>query len=135
MARTRYIPETDKPEPRYGKGDADFNRAGFEVVRPDESEAWEFASIENFVEFLMDDDRTTFTTAELVALVARTGIYNTTLRHMLEDYGLTLVGPVRERNFATFGTNQHNRWTNSEARRMNGGGGGDSIIGIAGRVG
>ena len=91
--------------------------------------------MERFVEFLLEEDRVTFTTAELVQLARCTGVYNSTLRFMLEEYGLTLQGPVRERNFATFGTNQHDRWTNSEARRMNGGGGGDSIIGFAGRVG
>lgn len=135
MARTRYVPESDKPEPRYGKGDEDFRHAGNVQPPPDESNAWEFESVANFVEFRTEDERTTFTTAELVALAARTGVYNTTLRQLLESKGLKLIGRTPERTFATFGTNQHDRWSNAEARRMNGGGGGDSIMGFAGRVG
>ena len=132
MARTRYVPESDKPEPRYGKGDEDFRHAGNVQLPPDESNAWEFESVANFVEFLTEDERTTFKTAELVALAARTGVYNTTLRQLLESKGLKLIGRTPERTFATFGTNQHDRWVGSGTH---GGGGGDSIIGIAGRVG
>ena len=135
MARTRYVPESEKPEPRYGKGDVDFRHATNTEVPDDTKTAWEFQSVERFVEFMIEEDRTAFTTAELVALATNTGVYNTTLRIMLEDYGLTLNGRKPERNFATFGTNQHDRFTNSEARQMNGGGGGDSIMGFAGRVG
>lgn len=132
MARTRYVPETEKPEPRYGKGDEDFRHMGNVQPTPDESNAWEFASVDNFVEFLSDDERITFTTVELVALAARTRIFNTTLRHLLEGKGLELVGRSPERSFATFGTNQHDRWVNSGTH---GGGGGDSITGFAGRAG
>lgn len=132
MARTRFIPEREKPEPRYGKGDKDFRHAGNVDLPPDESEAWEFASIANFVEYMGDEERTTFTTPELVALATRTGIHNTTLHRMLEDKGFKLVGRTPERTFATFGTNQHDRWINSGTH---GGGGGDSIIGFAGRAG
>lgn len=132
MARTRYVPEAEKREPRYGKGDEDFRHAGNDELPSDDSEAWEFESIANFCEHLADEERTTFTTPELVALATRTGTYNTTLRMVLESKGLTLVGIVRERSFATFGTNQHDRWINSGTH---GGGGGDSITGFAGRAG
>jgi hypothetical protein len=135
MARTRFQPEREKPEPRYGKGDEDFRHAVNIETPPDDSEAWEFASIANFCEHMAEEERITFTTDELVALAARTGVYNTTLRQVLESKGLKLVGRTPERKFATFGTNQHDRWTCEESRRMNGGGGGDSLIGIAGRVG
>lgn len=135
MARTRFLPETEKPEPRYGKKDADWHTAVVVDVPQDDSEGWEFQSVERFVEFLIEEDRDTFTTAELVSLAKVTGIFNTQLRIQLEGFGLRLVPIQGERKFRTFGDNPHDRWTNSEARRMNGGGGGDSIMGIAGRVG
>ena len=136
MARTSYQPERDKLEPRYGKGDPDFKHVGFGDETPKQAqEAPEMASVAEFVSFLEEEERTEYTTAELVELAENTGIYNTTLRHMLTERGFTLKGRTAERSFATFGTNQHDRWTCEESRRMNGGGGGDSIIGIAGRVG
>lgn len=136
MARCYYIPEREKLEPRFGKGDPDFKYKGEPISDTvDESDGWEFQSVDRFIQFLTEEDRETFTTAELVTLATKLGVYNKTLRFMLEEHGFTLQGPVREKNFATFGTNQHDRFTNPEARRMNGGGGGDSIIGFAGRVG
>jgi len=134
VARTRYIPEIEKPEPRYGKGDKDFKSVGFDDHRPATKEEvpWEFQSIGNFVEQMDEEERDHFTTAELVQLSANLGVYNKTVRGILEGHGLRLVGPVRERSFATFGTNQHDRWVNSGTH---GGGGGDSIMGIAGRDG
>lgn len=131
MARTRFVPEYEKPERRYGKDDPDFKTAGFDTSANDDADTdWEFQSVENFVEQVTDEDRDYFTTAELVALAQGTGIFNTVLRHTLEGYGLKLRAPDRERNFATFGTNQHDRWTCEEARRMNGGGGGGAIMGM-----
>ena len=135
MARTSYIPEKEKPEPRYGKGDADFRTAGKDVVPPNDAEGWEFQSIANFLEFMTEECLDTFSTADLVALAANTGIYNRTLRFMLEESGLKLKGVEPEKQFRTFGSNPHDRWSNPEARRMNGGGGGDSIMGFAGRAG
>lgn len=133
MARTRYVPEQEKRERRFGRDDEDFKTAGFDATtKRDEDTPWEFQSIENFVEQLLDEDRDWFTTAELVGLASGTGGNNRALRIELESLGLKLRGPNRERDFATFGTNQHDRWKNEEARRINGGGGGNSIMGMVG---
>lgn len=134
MARTRFQPERERPEPRYGKGDLDQSIPVDPRANDDEAMP-EYESVEDFVQYILDCERTSFTTAELVTLAAETGIYNPLLREMLEEYGLKLVGCKPERKFATFGTNQHDRWTCEESRRMNGGGGGDSLIGMVGRVG
>ena len=129
MTRTRYIPEQEKLERRFGRDDPDFKKAGFDApANADEETPWEFLSVDNFLEQVLDEDRDYFTTAELVALAKGTGTYNTVLRDTLEGHGLTLRAPDRERNFATFGTNQHDRWINSGTC---GGGGGGSIIGMA----
>lgn len=129
MSRTRFQPDREKPERRYGRDDPDqsipIDRHVVDEFTP------EYESVEDFVQYAMDCERDTFTTQELVTLANETGIHNTTLRETLENYGLKLVGRKPEREFATFGTNQHDRWTCEEALRMNGGGGGNSIIGMA----
>ena len=133
MARCRYIPEFEKRERRYGRDDADFKKAGFEPERDESAEdetPWEFQSVENFVEDKMDSNCTTFTGVELQKLSTAVGIGYPVVRVTLEGYGLSVATPQRERNFATFGTNQHDRWTNEESRRMSGGGGGGSIMGM-----
>jgi hypothetical protein len=135
MARCRYIPEREPSEPRYGKGDEDFKR----ITRSDPDvvnvEEWEFQSVANFVEFLADEDRTTYTTAELISLASRTGIFNTVLRVQLERHGLSLVGSKTEAKFRTFGDNPHDRWSGPGSSPCHGGGGGDQIMGLAGTAG
>jgi len=135
MARTSYVPEKEKPEPRFGKGDADFRHMENPELPPELEEEPEFASVEDFVQFMMDSDRDTFTTSELVKLHLYTGIYNTTLRIMLEGYGLNLKGVTPQRDVRTFSSNPHDRWYGPGSSPTHGGGGGDQITGIAGRAG
>lgn len=132
MARTRYIPEQEKRERRFGRDDEDFKTEGFDEPVPssDNETPWEFLSVENFIEQLLDEERDWFTTGELVALAQGTGKFNTMLRLQLEELGLSLRAPGREKNFATFGTNQHDRFLTPEAKQMSGGGGGNSILGM-----
>lgn len=132
MARSRFIPEAEKPERRYGRDDEDFRYAGFEPEPTGKEEIpWELQSVANFVEDKMDCDQTTFTGGELQALAANTGIPYILIKDEIQSFGLSLAGMKREPTFRTFGDNPHDRWTNEEARRMNGGGGGGSIMGMA----
>ena len=130
MARSRFIPETEKPERRYGRDDEDFRYAGFEPEPTGNEIPWELQSVANFVEDKMDCNQTTFNGGELQTLAANTGIPYILIKDELQSFGLVLAGMKREPTFRTFGDNPHDRWTNEEARRMNGGGGGGSIMGM-----
>ena len=131
MARTRYVPETEKAERRYGKDDDDFKTAGFdEGPTVSDDEAWEFQSVANFVEDKLDCECATFTGGELQRLAKTTGIAYPLVRDELFSYGLKLAGYQAEKTFRTFGDNPHNRWLTDEAKRMSGGGGGGSIMGM-----
>lgn len=131
MARCRYIPEFEKPERRYGKDDDDFKTAGFDAAPvANDDTPWEYLSVSNFVEDKLDCDCATFTGGELQRLAQTTGIAYPLVRDELFAYGLKLAGYKAERTFRTFGDNPHNRWLTNEAKRMSGGGGGGSIMGM-----
>ena len=131
MARSRFIPETEKPERRYGRDDEDFRTTGFDPEPTGKEEIpWELQSVANFVEDKMDCDQTTFTGGELQALAANTGIPYILIKDELTSFGLSLAGMKREPTFRTFGDNPHNRWLTPEARQGAGGGGGGSIMGM-----
>ena len=136
MARTRWIPEAEKPEPRYGKGDPDARDEGDDLGEPaEEPTPWEFESLGNFLEYLLDEERDWYTTEELVGLAAGTQNNNRTLRVYLETQGLSLRGREPEKAFRTFGDNPHDRWHGKGSCNTHGGGGGDSLVGMVGRVG
>ncbi len=132
MARTRFQPEQERPERRYGRDDPDFKTEGWEDPVEDLDTPWEYLTVANFVEDKLDCDQTTFNGGELQRLSACTGIPYILVRDELIGYGLSLAGVVKERNFRTFGDNPHDRWLTPEARQMNGGGGGSSIMGMVG---
>lgn len=130
MARSRFIPEAEKPERRYGRDDEDFHYAGFEPEAKPQETPWELLSVVNFVEDKLDCDQTTFTGGELQALAQSTGIPYILIKDELQSFGLSLAGMKREPTFRTFGDNPHNRWLTPEARQGAGGGGGGSIMGM-----
>ena len=91
----------------------------------------EYESATEFAEFLADDDRTTFTHADLACLNARTGIRTADLRAALEEYGFTQERRRVERETRGFSANSHDRWHGKGSCPTHGGGGGGSIIGMA----
>ena len=95
----------------------------------------EFESIETFVEYLCDDDRTVFTAGELGALNSRLHIPTRLLRRELEDYGLTLKGQAHEVRVRTVNDNPHDRWYGPGSSPCHGGSGWEQIAGLAGQVG
>ena len=135
MTRTRFVPEQEKPERRYGRDDADFKTEGFAPESKDPEVEWEFLSVENFVEDKLDSDATTYTGGELQRLAQTTNTPYPLVKDQLMAYGLTLAAPKAERTFRTFGDNPHNRWLTDDAKRMSGGGGGGAIMGMVDRVG
>ena len=137
MARTSFQPEREKPERRYGRDDPDFGDTlpatpARKTKQDDSDPEPEFASVEDFIEYVLDCERDFFTTDELVKLAGRTRTPNSALRQQLEGYGLAFHARVPERKFRTFGDNPHNRWIDSGCH---GGGGGDQILGFAGQRG
>jgi hypothetical protein len=89
----------------------------------------EFKSVEAFVEFCLDDERTEFTHEDLTALNYRTRTPVAELRSELEAYGLSLQAravPRRVRGFKT-----HDYADRFEGF-VGGGSGGDQIFGMIG---
>ncbi len=91
----------------------------------------EYESVDEFAEFLADDDRTTFTHADLACLNARTNIRTADLKKALEEYGLTQARRRVEREVRGFSANSHDRWHGKGSCPTHGGGGGGSIVGMA----
>jgi len=95
----------------------------------------EFASIEDFVEFLEDDERDSFTHVELQKLANGTKKPWILVRDELEDWGLKLARRPISKRIRGFKANNHDRWTGPGSSKTHGGGGGDSLIGMHGRTG
>ncbi len=89
----------------------------------------ELASIEAFAEYLLEDDRETFTLAECQALGASIHLSNGKIRAALEEYGFRYVKPEHGRSVRGFTSNNHDRWT---ACPTHGGSGQTNISGFAG---
>jgi hypothetical protein len=89
----------------------------------------EFKSVEAFVEFCMDDERTEFTHNDLTSLNYRTRTPVCVIRHQLEDYGLTLETRAIPRKTRGFKTHDYaDRFKDF----VGGGSGNDQIIGMVG---
>lgn len=95
----------------------------------------EFASVEAFVESLIDDERTVFTHQEMACLNRRLGVPVRTIRRELEGYGLTLALREKERHVRGFSSNPHDRWHGPGSCPTHGGSGWSQIMGMAGQEG
>jgi hypothetical protein len=91
----------------------------------------EFATVEDFVESLCDDDRTEFNHRELQCLAHRTGKTVPSVREELEEFGLTLERRAVKREGRGFKVSSHDRWFGPGSSPTHGGGGGGAIIGMA----
>jgi len=91
----------------------------------------EYRSVEEFVEYIEDDERP-YTIKEIVDLAYWLKATTLALGKILKEYGLTAQGQKHEHAVCMATTNQNDRW---QACPSHGGGGGDSLIGIAGRAG
>jgi hypothetical protein len=92
----------------------------------------EYQSVEDFVDFLMDDERKEFNHVELRALALNTKTSGSKVRAELEGYGLSLTERAFAKKVRGFTTNQHDRW---QVSGNHGGSGGEQITGFAGRNG
>jgi len=91
----------------------------------------EFASVEDFVQFLLDDERDTYTHEELGALNFRTRMPIGAIRKELESYGLKLATREPEKQVRGFSSNSHDRWFGKGSLPTHGGAGIDASTGRA----
>lgn len=96
----------------------------------------EFASIEAFAEFLMDDERTSFNAAELQDLCAVVRQVSSKVRKELEGYGFTLAKRRHGKRVRGFTSGLGNdRWYGPGSAPCHGGSGHEQISGFAGQRG
>ncbi len=91
----------------------------------------EYASIEDFAQFLIDEDRFEYTHEDLAALNFRTRMPIAMLRKELESYGLKLAQRAAEKQVRGFSSNSHDRWFGKGSQATHGGAGIDSQTGRA----
>lgn len=91
----------------------------------------EYASIENLVQFLMDEDREEFTHIELKALAMNLRAPLGDVRKELESYGFRLAKREPEKRVRGFTTSSHDRWYGPGALKTHGGAGIDTSTGRA----
>ena len=70
----------------------------------------EYASVVEFVEYMLDDERTAFTADDLNKLNKYTGTATRLLRRELEGYGLEFNGIEKPRPFRGVKTSSNDRW-------------------------
>lgn len=95
----------------------------------------EFESLDEFEEFLIDNDQTEFDHRHLQCLNFRLGIQARLIRRDLEDRGLTLKLREVPRSRRGHTTSSHDRWFGPGASRTHGGSGWEVISGFAGQAG
>lgn len=91
----------------------------------------EFESIENFVQFCIDDRREEFTHEDLAELNAATHQRRQDIRAELEGYGLRLAVRRPERACRGFSTSSHDRWSGPGSCPTHAGSGWEAIFGFA----
>lgn len=92
----------------------------------------EYASIEDFVEYLLDDDRVSYTHRDLGLLSESLGLSVAKVRAALDSWGLKLAERPHEQEVRGFSSWDNNRWAGNPC---GGGTGWEQISGFAGRKG
>jgi hypothetical protein len=141
MARTRFVPFDRDAEDR--KGEAAAERRALRKEGSDEVDDTiehfegkdphypEYDSIEDFVEFMLDNEETEYSFGDLNCLGARTGLRSQQIREALAEWGMTLRRRAPERAFRGFSANPHDRWYGKGSCPTHGGSGGGCIMGLA----
>lgn len=95
----------------------------------------EFESVEVFAEFLMDDERTSFTLAEAAQVAQHVRCTNREAIDALCSYGFEYTPPAFGRRVRGFSANDNDRWYGPGACKTHGGSGWEQISGFAGQKG
>jgi len=145
MARVSYIPHDQDAEDRKAEWKADRKAMRNEHVEMRDQgparfngkdpEDPEYETVVDFVEYQDDNDETEYDFGDLNCLNARMGIRIQDLKAELAEWGLTLKHRAFEHEIRGFTSNNHDRWYGKGASPTHGGGGGDSIVGMAGQAG
>jgi hypothetical protein len=89
----------DEPDPNFGD------------LNPDDPE---FDSVDEFADYLYDDEREDYDHHELACLNFRTGLRIQVIKATLEEAGFSLKRRALKRDFQGFSRNPHNRWTGAQ---------------------
>ena len=95
----------------------------------------EYASVTDFAEYLMDDERDSFTAAELHQLCYYLKARWIEVKAALEAYGFVIAGVSKEQQPRMATDNPHDRWFGPGSSNSHGGSGWEQIAGFAGQVG
>lgn len=95
----------------------------------------EHASIEAFAEFLVDEERETFTFTEAETVAKAIEEHVSVVIRELRTYGLAMVPREPERRVRGFQTSSHDRWYGPGSSRTHGGSGHEQISGFGGQEG
>lgn len=91
----------------------------------------EYASIEEFAEYMMDDERDEYTHEDLIALNRRLRKPVNLIRKELDSYGFKLATREPEKQTRGFNTSSHDRWFGPGSLKTHGGTGIDPHTGRA----
>ncbi len=96
----------------------------------------EFASVEAFVQYLLDEEREEFTYEEAAALAESLGHSTPTLEiRALKGYGLSMQPRESARRVRGVHTSSHDRWNGPGSSPTHGGSGNEQITGFADQEG
>lgn len=91
----------------------------------------EYSSIEDFVQFMLDDERDTYTHEDIAALNFRTRMPINNIRKELDGYGFKLGVRAPVKQVRGFTSNSHDRWHGKGSLPTHGGAGIDASTGRA----
>lgn len=92
----------------------------------------EHESIEVFAQFLLDEERTSFTWNEADTISKGLGVIPSVVINGLKGFGFTYEGRPIPKHVRGFTSNSHDRW---QVCRSHGGSGWEQITGFAGQKG
>lgn len=92
----------------------------------------EYASLEEFVEYMMDDEREEYDHEELGMLAFSMKLSVPKVRTILDDWGLRLAHRSKEKNVRGYSAWDNNRWAGNPC---GGGSGWEQILGFSGQKG
>ena len=95
----------------------------------------EHENIENFVQFLLDEERESFTFEEAESVADATETCPTYVIRELKSYGLAMIPRSEPKKVRGFTTSSHDRWYGPGAAKTHGGSGNEQISKFGGREG
>jgi hypothetical protein len=95
----------------------------------------EYESVETFAEFLMADDRESFTYMEADTIATGLKVATYVVIDGLKEYGFGYEGRTSEKRVRGFRSNSHDRWCGPGSMKSHGGSGHEQITGFGGQKG